>query len=76
MAIVDYTRKVGRQLTYRIRADELGRYTVHLGGKQLLRGRDRLAERGRGHSGNKRKLAGAIAEAEQAIENLSLMDEC
>jgi hypothetical protein len=57
MAIVDYTRKAGRQLTYRIRADELGRYTVHLGGKQLLRGR-------------------AIAEAEQAIENLSLMDEC
>lgn len=76
MQIVDYTRKTGRQLTYRIRADEHGRYTVHLGDKELLRGRDTLSADGRNRSPNKRKASGAIAEAQRAIERLSHMDEC
>lgn len=62
-------------LTYRIRADELGRYTVHLGDKELLRGRDSLAAGGLHRGPNKRKVAGAIAEAERAIETLAMMDE-
>jgi hypothetical protein len=76
MALVEYTRNTGRRLTYRIRADELGRYTVHLGDKELLRGRDTLAAGGRNRSPCRRKVAGAIAEAQRAIESLSLMDEC
>lgn len=76
MAILEYTRKSGRQLTYTIRADESGRYTVLLGDKPLLRGRDKLAAGGCQRSGNKRKMAGAIAEAQRAIEELALMDEC
>jgi hypothetical protein len=74
--MVQYTRKAGRQLTYGIRADELGRYSVHLGQKELLRGRDALAEGGIHRGPNKRKLAGAFDEARRAIESLALMDEC
>jgi hypothetical protein len=76
MAIVEYTRSSGRQLTYRIRADELGRYSVHLGDKELLRGRDGLSAGGRHRGPNKRKVAGAIDEAKRAIESLAQMDEC
>jgi hypothetical protein len=76
MEVLEYTRKSGRQLTYRIEADEHGRYTVTLAGKELLRGRDGLAAGGRRRAPNKRKVAGAIAEAQRAIEALSMMDEC
>lgn len=75
METVEYTRKSGQHLTYRIQADELGRFRVALGDKELLRGRDGLAAGGRHRAPNKRKLAGAIAEAQRAIENLMLMDE-
>jgi hypothetical protein len=75
MDFVEYTRKAGQRLTYRIEADEHGRFTVTLAGKELLRGRDGLAAGGRRHAPNKRKVAGAIAEAQRAIEDLSLMDE-
>lgn len=76
MQTVQYTRKSGRQLTYSIRADDLGRYTVHLGDKELLRGRDSLAAGGLHRAPNKRKVAGAIEEAQRAIERLSHMEEC
>jgi hypothetical protein len=46
MQTVEYTRKAGRQLTYRIRADDLARYEVHIGDKELLRGRDTLSRAG------------------------------
>lgn len=72
---VEYTRKAGRQLTYRICADEHGRFTVHLGAKQLLRGRDSLSAGGRERGPNKRKAAGAVAQAKLAIERLCLMSE-
>lgn len=75
MQTVRYTRKSGRQLTYWIEADEYGRFAVFLGDKELLRGRDGLAAGGRHRVPNKRKIAGAIAEAQRAIENLALMDE-
>ena len=76
MASVQYPRKHGQQLTYRIQADERGHFKVTLDGKEMLRGRDKLAAAGGGHRGpNRRKVAGAIAEAQQAIEALSLMDE-
>lgn len=75
MENVQYTRKTGQQLTYVIRADDHGRYTVHLGDKELLRGRDTLTADGRNRSPNKRKAAGAVAEAQRAIERLSHMDE-
>ena len=75
MQTLEYTRKAGQRLTYRIHADEHGRFTVVLEGKELLRGRDSLSAEGRHRAPNKRKVAGAIAEAQRAIENLSLMDE-
>ncbi|HET8747573.1 MAG TPA: hypothetical protein VFM98_18385 [Ramlibacter sp.] len=76
MQHVEYRRKSGQQLTYAIEADEYGRFTVSIGGKQLLRGRDGLSAGGRHRVPNKRKVAGAIAEAQRAIERLSLMEEC
>jgi hypothetical protein len=75
MDTVEYTRKAGQRLTYCIEADEHGRYTVTLAGKEMLRGRDDLAAGGRRRAPNKRKVAGAIAEAQREIEALSLMDE-
>ena len=76
MQQVQYTRKSGQRLTYSIAADEYGRFTVCIGGKELLRGRDGLSAGGRHRVPNKRKVAGAIAEAQRAIERLSLMEEC
>lgn len=76
MQHVEYTRKAGQQLTYAIDADEYGRFTVSIGAKELLRGRDGLSAGGRHRVPNKRKVAGAIAEAQCAIERLSLMEEC
>jgi len=76
MESVEYTRKSGQRLTYRIEADDHGRFRVTRCGKELLRGRDRLAAAGGSHRApNKRKVAGAIAQAQHAIEALSLMDE-
>lgn len=77
MESVEYTRKAGQRLTYRIQADEHGRFTVTHRGKELLRGRDRLAAAGGTHRApNRRKVVGAIAQAQREIEGLSLMDEC
>lgn len=76
MENVQYTRKSGQQLTYRIQADEYGRFTIRIGDKELLRGRDGLSAGGRRRVPNKRKAAGAVAEAKRAIERLSLMEEC
>jgi hypothetical protein len=75
MTTIEYTRESGRQLTYRIRADERGWYSVYLGDKELLRGRDGLAAGGRHREPNKRKAVGAIHEAKLAIESLSHMEE-
>ncbi|MDB5899922.1 MAG: hypothetical protein JWP22_214 [Ramlibacter sp.] len=75
MTIVQYTRTTGRQLTYVIRADDRGWYSVHLGDKEMLRGRDGLAAGGRHRSPNKRKAVGAIHEAKLAIESLREMSE-
>jgi hypothetical protein len=75
MTLVNYTRTSGRQLTYVIRADDRGWYTVHLGEKEMLRGRDGLSADGRHRSPNKRKAAGAIHEAKLAIESLRAMSE-
>ena len=76
MQTVQYTRTTGQRLTYTIRAADLGRYTVHVGDKELLRGRDTLAAGGRHRAPTKRKIAGAIAEAQRAIERLSHIEEC
>lgn len=73
---VEYTRKAGRRLTYCIRADNHGRFTITLGDRELLQGRDSLSAGGSQRAPNRRKAAGAIAEAQRAIEALSLMDEC
>jgi hypothetical protein len=74
-SISNYTRTCGRCLTYRIYADDHGAYTVTLGDKELLRGRDPLAAGGRRLQPNKRKRAGAFREARLAIESLSRMSE-
>jgi hypothetical protein len=76
METVEYTRTAGQRLTYRIQADEYGRYSITLGDKELLRGRDGLTAGGRHRAPNKRKVAGAIAQAQRAIETLSMMEEC
>ena len=75
MSIAQYTRTRGRQLTYEIRTDESGGYTVCLEGKELLRGRDPLSAGGRHKAPNRRKAAGALQRAQLAIESLSAMDE-
>ena len=71
----EYVRSTGLRLTYTIHVDEMGRYSVHLDGKELLRGRDALCEDGRRRTPNKRKAAGALNEAKQAIESLRDMSE-
>jgi hypothetical protein len=70
-----YTRTAGLRLTYDISANERGSYSVWLGTKELLRGRDNLTARGSRCAPNKRKAAGAIHEAKLAIERLHGMDE-
>lgn len=75
MTTLDYQRQAGRQLTYRIRADDRGTYAVYLGEKELLRGRDPLSAGGQHRGANKRKAVGAIHEAKRAIESLAEMDE-
>jgi hypothetical protein len=76
VATVNYTRSRGLQLTYEIRTDERGGYTVSLHGKELLRGRDALSAGGRSRSPNRRKAEGALHEAKLAIERLCAMPEC
>jgi hypothetical protein len=75
MTTVNYTRTTGRRLTYEIRANERGCYTICLGEKELMRGHDSLSAHGTRHAPNKRKMAGAIHEAQLAIERLAEMDE-
>lgn len=74
--IIFHTRSSGRQLTYEIRGDTRGRYSVRLGEKILLRGRDALSAGGRHTEPNKRKVTGALHEARRAIERLDAMTEC
>jgi len=71
-----YTRSTGLRLIYDIAVNERGSYSVWLGSKELLRGRDALTARGKRCVPNKRKAAGAVHEAKIAIERLSGMDEC
>ena len=75
MAITDYCRPTGRKLTYRITTDDWGRYSVHLGDKELLRGQDPLCAYGRHRAPNKRKAQGALHHAKLAIETLREMPE-
>ena len=75
MLTIDYARSTGRRLTYRIRADEWGGFSVFLGEKELLRGRDPLCAHGRHRLPNKRKAAGAVHHAKEAIESLREMTE-
>ncbi|MBI5278375.1 MAG: hypothetical protein HY854_18185 [Burkholderiales bacterium] len=70
-----YTRSRGRRLTYTIRTDERGRYSVCLEGNELLRGNDTLSAGGCDKAPNKRKAVGALREAKLAIESLALMRE-
>jgi hypothetical protein len=75
MLTLDYPRSTGRQLTYRIRADDWGCFSVYLGDKELLRGQDPLCAHGRRRAPNKRKAAGAVHQAKLAIESLRDMTE-
>lgn len=75
MLTTEYTRTKGLRLTYLIRADDRGRYSVHLGEKEMMRGRDRLAAGCRGSERNKRKTGGAVEEAKVAIESCCVMSE-
>lgn len=75
MTTHEYTRSSGQRLTYRIRADERGWYTVYLGDKELLRGRDPLSAGGMHRAPSKRKVVGALHQARLAIESLSQMAE-
>jgi len=75
MPCFQYTRSAGRRLTYEIRVDGRGCFSVLLDGKELLRGHDRLAAGGRTAGPNKRKVAGAVDRAQREIESLAQMDE-
>ena len=55
MISAEYTRSTGRNLTYRICADEWGAYKIYLGDRELLSGRDGLAAHGSHRAPNKRK---------------------
>ncbi|RYF16268.1 MAG: hypothetical protein EOO30_11680 [Comamonadaceae bacterium] len=75
MSSFEYTRSGGRRLTYQIRVDGRGCFSVLLDGKHLMSGRDRLAAGGRTAGPNKRKVAGAVNQAQREIESLAQMDE-
>jgi hypothetical protein len=75
MVTTSHVRSQGRRLTYRIDADDWGAYSVHLGDKELLRGRDPLTAHGARRAPNRRKAAGAVQLAKEAIESLSQMSE-
>jgi len=75
MTRLDYSRTKGKKLTYRIEGDAWGWYKVWLDGELLLKGRDRLAAHGLHTGPNKRKEAGALEAAREAIETLRDMQE-
>lgn len=75
MISAEYTRTSGRNLTYRICADEWGAYKIYLGDRELMSGRDALTAHGSHRAPNKRKAAGAYHLATQAIESLRDMRE-
>lgn len=75
MLTTEYTRTKGLRLTYRIRADDRGRYSVFLGDKEMMRGRDPLTAGCRSSERNKRKSTGAVEEAKVAIETCCEMSE-
>ena len=75
MISAEYTRTVGRSLTYRIDADEWGAYRIYLGDRELLSGRDSLTAHGSRRSPNKRKATGAVHLAKEEIESLRSMRE-
>ena len=75
MISAEHTRSTGRNLTYRIRADEWGAYKIYLGERELFSGRDMLSAHGSHRAPNKRKAAGAVELAKQAIESLRFMRE-
>ena len=75
MISAEHTRTTGRNLTYRICADEWGAYKIYLGDRELASGRDSLSAHGSHRAPNKRKAAGAVHLAKQAIESLRDMRE-
>ena len=75
MISAEYTRTTGRSLTYRIQADEWGGYKIYLGDRELGSGRDSLSAHGSRRAPNKRKAAGAVQLAKEAIESLRYMRE-
>lgn len=75
MTKVDYSRRTGKQLTYRIEADAWGWFRVWLDGELMLRSRDRLSAHGTHRQPSRLKEAGAVAAACAAIESLRDMSE-
>lgn len=75
MTKVDYQRSTGKQLTYRIEADPWGWFEVWLDGVLLLKGHDRLSAHGVHRRPGRRKEAGAVDAARNAIETLREMSE-
>lgn len=75
MIKTDYTRSTGKQLTYRIEADAWGWFEVWLDGVLMLKGHDRLAAHGTHRRPCRRKEAGAVDAARNAIETLRNMEE-
>jgi hypothetical protein len=75
MIRLDYIRSKGKKLTYRIEGDEWGGFRVWLDGELVLRGQDRLSAHGAHRRPSKRKEAGALQAARDAIETLRDMDE-
>ena len=75
MISAEYTRSTGRNLTYRICADEWGAYRIYLGDRELVSGRDSLSAHGTRRAPNKRKAVGAVKLAKEEIESLRYMRE-
>jgi hypothetical protein len=75
MTRVDHQRSTGKKLTYRIEADAWGWFKVWLDGNLLLKGHDRLTAHGAHRLPGRRKEAGAVEAARQAIESLHAMSE-
>jgi len=75
MTRVDHQRSTGKKLTYCIEADAWGWFKVWLDGDLLLKGHDRLAAHGVHRLPSRRKEAGAVEAARNAIETLREMSE-
>ncbi len=70
MAIIEYTRQKGKQLTYVIETDKHGNYSITLGRKVVKRLTVPSNYLGKPRWGTKKLEADALEDAKKAIEDM------